>query len=53
MYDFIPKPEDEQSALLFNEGETIAFVNAKEVDENECLRGRVNGGNGRSGTHVR
>jgi hypothetical protein len=49
LYDFIPKPEDEQSALGFNEGETIEFVNAKAVDENGWLRGRVKGGNGRWG----
>jgi hypothetical protein len=47
--DFIPEPEDEQSALGFIEGDTIEFVNAKAVDENGWLRGRVRGGNGRWG----
>jgi hypothetical protein len=47
--DFIPEPEDEQSALGFNEGDTIEFVEAKAVDGNGWLRGRVGGGNGRWG----
>ena len=48
-YDFVPGPEDEQSALGFIEGDTLEFVNAKAVDENGWLRGRVRGGNGRWG----
>ena len=47
--DFTPEPEDEQSALGFNEGETIESVNAKAVDKNGWLRGRVKGGDGRWG----
>jgi hypothetical protein len=49
LYDFIPEPEDEQSALGFIEGDTIEFVSAKAIDENGLLRGRVRGGNGRWG----
>lgn len=49
LYDFVPGPEYEQSALEFIEGDTIEFVNAKAVDGNGWLRGRVKGGNGRWG----
>lgn len=48
LYDFVPKPQDEQSDLGFKKGETIEFVDA-EADENGWLRGRIRGGDGRWG----
>ena len=49
MYDYIPKLEDGQSDIGFKEGETIEFANAKGVDENGWIRGRIKGGDGRWG----
>ena len=48
MYDFIPKPEDEQLDLGFKKGDAIEFPGA-EADENGWLRGRIKGGTGRWG----
>ena len=42
--NFIPEPEDEQSALEFSEGGTIKFLNPKAVDDNGWLRGRIKQG---------
>jgi Variant SH3 domain len=49
LYDFIPELKDEQSALRFIEDDTIEFVNATAINKNGWLKGRVRGGNERSG----